>query len=315
MIARTAEARRQGASRRGVTRGDVIVAILLVVVAVSLALVGMGRTRENSRLAACSKNLMHIGFALSLYDQMHGGLPETRPPLAPEAVVSAGHIGPLKVLLEALDLPDLTELRDGRTAPEGARGSVTGEIPVRGFFCTADPNAISGQLQAPVSYRAVTGDTPRGDTGAFAPGHPWSLAGVEARDGLSYTAAFSERLVGKGELAIEGLTSYRIVPGPVSDAGCPPPANASLIREDAGSSWIASSYRSTLYNHALPPNGRPSCVASDGGTANMGASSGHVRGVNLLRLDGSVGIVVPTIDSRVWRGLATVGPLPDDATH
>ena len=38
----------------------------------------------------------------------------------------------------------------------------------------------------------------------------------------------------------------------------------------------------------------------------MGASSGHVRGVNLLMLDGSVKLVVPTIDPVVWREFATL---------
>ena len=33
----------------------------------------------------------------------------------------------------------------------------------------------------------------------------------------------------------------------------------------------------------------------------MGASSGHVRGVNLLRLDGSVTLIVPSIAPKVSR--------------
>ena len=70
---------------------------------------------------------------------------------------------------------------------------------------------------------------------------------------------------------------------------------------DAGSSWVVADYRSTLYNHALLPNAPLSCVAADGQTAFMGASSGHVRGVNLLMLDGSVKLVLPTIDRRVWK--------------
>ena len=37
----------------------------------------------------------------------------------------------------------------------------------------------------------------------------------------------------------------------------------------------------------------------------MGASSGHVRGVNLLMLDGAVKLVVPTIAPAVWREFAT----------
>ena len=159
-----------------------------------------------------------------------------------------------------------------------------------------------------------TGDSQLGDNGEFAPGRSWSLAAIEARDGLSYTAAFSERLVGSGGEGPEDLASYRIAPSPLPTGGCPTPSGTSGLRDDAGSSWIASDYRSTLYNHALPPNGRPSCIADDGRTAYIGVSSGHVRGVNLLRLDGSVSVIVPTIAPKVWRELAAISEAQRDGT-
>ena len=40
----------------------------------------------------------------------------------------------------------------------------------------------------------------------------------------------------------------------------------------------------------------------------MGASSGHVRGVNMLLLDGSVTVVRPTIDPKVWKEFARINP-------
>jgi prepilin-type processing-associated H-X9-DG protein len=39
----------------------------------------------------------------------------------------------------------------------------------------------------------------------------------------------------------------------------------------------------------------------------MGASSGHVRGVNLLLLDGSVSLVTPAIDPKIWKEFARIG--------
>jgi hypothetical protein len=280
--------------------------LLLIGATGMLVLMGLSRARESARLAACSGNLSRIGFALALYDQMHGHLPEVAEPIAPGVQPSNGPSGPLRTLLEALGLPDLTELRDPKTRPDAQPGEVPGEIPVRGFVCGSDPNAIAGRLRAPVNYRAVTGDSHRGDNGVFAPGRSWSLSAVEARDGLSYTAAFGERLVGPGDDGPEILPSYRVVSPPLSDAGCPASVDTARVRNDAGSSWVASDYRSTLYNHALPPNGRPSCVAEDGRTAFMGASSGHVRGINLLRLDGSVSLTVPSVAPKVWRDLAAI---------
>jgi Protein of unknown function (DUF1559) len=295
--------------RRGVSRGDVVVLILLIGTTALLLMAWTTRGRESARLAGCSRHLSQIGFGLALYDQMHGNLPRTSttPPSVPPI---KGPNGPLKTLLESLDLPDLTALRDAKTPPKGQPGHVSAEVPIPGFICASDPNAISGRLQAPVSYRATTGDTFRGDNGAFAPGRTWSLAAIEQRDGLSYTAAFSERLVGSAGERLDGLSGHRIIPPPLSDTGCPPPVGVSGLRDDAGSSWISSDYRSTLYNHALPPNGSPSCIDDGGRTAYMGASSGHVRGVNLLRLDGSVSLTLPSIAPKVWRELAAISEAP-----
>ncbi len=291
-------------SRRGVTRGDVIVLVILLGVTGLLALMGMSRAREGARLNRCARNLAQMGFALALHDQMKGQLPEIASTLPPGEPTSRGTSSPLRGLLQSLDLPDLSSLHDPKTRPKGG-GPVPGEIPIPGFVCSSDPNALSGRLPAPISYRAATGDSPLGRNGAFAIGRHWSLAAVEARDGLSYTAAFSERLVGSAEDGPERLPSYRISASSVGDS-CPTLADALALREDAGSSWIAADYRSTLYNHAQTPGARPSCIARDGASARIGASSGHVRGVNLLRLDGSVSLTLPTIAPAIWRDLAAI---------
>lgn len=296
--------------RPGVTRGDVVVLVLLMGATIVLVLMGLSRAREGARLSGCAFNLSRMGFGLAQYDQMQGHLPEIEGLLPPVAWTEPRPPGPLRTLLVSLDLPDLTELRDPKTRPKPGRGPVPGEIPVPGFFCSSDPNALSMRLPAPVSYRAATGGSHLGNDGPFAPGRKWSLAAVEARDGLSYTAAFSERLVGSGEDGPETLASYRVVKAPLSDTGCSAASDASAVRNDAGSSWCASEYRSTLYNHAMPPDGRPSCIADDGQAAFMGASSGHVRGINLLRLDGSVTLTPRTIAPTIWRDLASITQPP-----
>lgn len=298
---------------RGVTRGDVVVLVLLIGTTALLVLMGLPRARENARLTGCTDNLMKVGFGLALYDQMQGHLPVVGDPAAPGSPEDRAP-GPLRMLLESLDQPDLTELTDPRTPPKHRPGEVPHRGPVPGFFCRSDPNATAGRLPSPVSYRAATGDNPRGDNGAFAPGKSWSLAAIEARDGLSYTAAFSERLAGDGGEGQASLPSYWIVPTPVPAAGCPGSLDPSAARNDAGSSWVGSDYRSTLYNHAVPPAGRPSCIADDGRTAAVGASSGHVRGVNLLRLDASVSLIAPTIAPEIWRDLAAIREAPQDQT-
>src|SRR5262249_1468050 len=145
---------------------------------------------------------------------------------------------------------------------------------------------------------------------AFATGRARALglAAIEAGDGLSYTAAFSERLVGDNQPVHPAVHNYRIVPPPLGTSGCPAPLADSSWPGDPASSPPPSHSRSTLYHHALPPNGYPSCIALDGQTAFMGASSGHVRGVNLLLLDGAVNLIRPSIDRKIWEKFARIAP-------
>ena len=132
------------------------------------------------------------------------------------------------------------------------------------------------------------------------------LQDVEAADGTSFTAGFSERFVGDHQTNHPAPCDYQVVQGPLKGSGCPVNDDTDGWRGDAGASWSWSDYRHTLYNHALPPCSRRSCVALDGKTAFMGASSGHVRGVNLLLLDGSVNLVTRDVDLNVWKAFATV---------
>jgi len=297
--------------RTGLTLTEVLIVFALVAVVAMFLLMAIPRAREQARLAGCGRNLGQIGMALALYDQLQIHLPVVGKLAALDGEATTAQsdpttAGPLRTLLETLALPDLTELTNLNAAPLPRPSEVPGKTAVPGFACQSDPATLAGRFRTPVSYRATTGDSPAGDNGAFAPGRSLALAAIGAADGLSYTAGFAERLIGNNENGLVGLAAYQLVPDRVSPTGCPPSVDLSQWRGDAGSSWRVCDYRSTLYNHALPPGGQPSCIALDGQTAFMGASSGHTRGVNLLLLDGSVTLVVPTIDPKVWREYAAI---------
>jgi hypothetical protein len=171
--------------------------------------------------------------------------------------------------------------------------------------------AVNASFPAPTSYRACAGGDPAGQSGPFPLGGQSSRAAVEAADGLAYTAAFSERLIGTGEDRADPIRNYLLTRGPVGPGPCPT-AQGIPWRGDAGSDWGRPDWTSSLYNHALVPGVVPSCLAADGRTARIGAGSGHVEGVHLLRMDLSVGLISPRIDPDVWRRLGTVrdGPAP-----
>jgi type II secretory pathway pseudopilin PulG len=292
---------------RGVTLIEVIVVFAIVTIAFLFLLMMIPRSREQSRLLSCQKNLGQIGKALAIYHQLEHQLPLIVALAGIDEQTQPKSPGPLRILLDTLQTPDFTALTDLKTPAKVLPSQVPLEIPVPGFVCGSDPNATAGLFRAPISYRATTGDSPAGDNGLFAPGRLIKLTDVEATDGLSFTAAFSERLVGDKEPNHPVVGNYRAVPGPLLGVGCPADAGDSSWRGDAGSSWNRADYRSTLYNHALVPNQKPSCLAIDGQTAFMGASSGHVRGVNLLLLDGSVSLITPAIDPKIWKELARIG--------
>jgi type II secretory pathway pseudopilin PulG len=293
---------------RGLTAIDVLVVLLLIGILALVLLMTVPRGREQARLAACRKNLSQIGLALALYDQLERSLPVIEPPGTVDPPGVSAPPGPLKILLETLDLSDFLTLAPGAPVP-GASGPVPGEIPVPGFVCASDPNATAGVFRAPISYRATTGDDFAGTNGVFAPGRRTSIAKIEEGDGAGFTAAFSERFVGDNLLDHFSPANYAVAPGPLPPQGCTLvwlKDHKARWRGDAGSSWIWADYRSTLYNHGLPPCAPLSCMAADGSTAFLGASSGHVRGVNMLLLDASVKLVLPTIDPKVWKEFAAV---------
>jgi prepilin-type processing-associated H-X9-DG protein len=294
------------------TRVEVVVLLVLGMLTVLLIVMGLPRGREHARLASCQYHMAMIGKALAEYEQPRHTLPGVPAVAALDTPSASRPAGPLRTMLETLQLPSFLPLNDTTKPLQRSADLVPGEIPVPGFVCSSDPNATAGRFQAPISYRATTGDDITGSNGAFAPGRVLKLSEVEANDGRSYTAAFSERLAGNNANDHVAPFNYRVVQIPGGSAACPDSTDLTEWRGDAGSSWYASDYRFTLYNHALPPGGRPSCTSPDGTAAFMGASSGHERGVNVLMLDGSVSMIRPTVFEKIWRELARIGRPPED---
>jgi hypothetical protein len=291
---------RRRARALGLGAVEVIVIVGILGFAVILFLMGLPRGREASRMASCQRNLMQVGVGLQMYHQASRLYP-TVPSLD-----RPGGDGPIKAMLDAFVIPDLLELRDPTNPPRPTVSPPRG-AKVPGLACPSDSNAMVGSSLSSLSYRANTGDDPGGQDGPFQPGRTMTSAQVEAADGLAFTAAFAERLVGDGRDRKPSTANYASSLGPVTRGGCPD-LPSDRWRGDAGSDWAEATWRSTLYNHTQRPNASPSCIAEDGRTALMGASSSHVNRVNLLLLDGSVRVVSLSIDPMIWGRLGTVGP-------
>ena len=281
-------------AKHGLSAVEVIIALVLGVVVVLFLMLAMPRNRESARRATCQRNLMQIGMALGLYHQVIGHLPASQ--LNGES--------PLAQMLAELSQPDFLGLTDRKLRPPKGKTLPPGERAVRGFVCPSDSNATDGTHPAPISYRANTGDTTDGHHGPFAIGQVVTLKSVDATKGVSFTAAFAERMVGTDHP--DDLASYSLIAGIVGATGCGDVDLASR-RTDAGSNWLKSTWVSTLYNHAATPNSLPSCISTDGKTAMMGTSSAHPEGVHVLLLDGSVKSYRTSIDPSIWKTLGTTG--------
>ena len=292
-------------ARAGLSAADVVVGLFLVSVVFLFLIMAATRARESARLMTCQRNLAQIGQALAYYDGAFGGLPSAQLARDGEA---PGEVppGPLKAMLDALGVASFLGLDDKGTGVGAPRETASAGVPVAGFLCPADQVALGHPFPSPISYRACTGADEAGTDGPFALGRRTSLAEVERRDGAAYTAAFAERLIGDGRPQPSPRNYF--VPG---IAGPPKSSGDVSWRGDAGSTWTVSDFRYTLYNHSKPPNHPETWVADDGATSTMGASSSHVRGLNMLMLDGSARIVAPSIDPAVWTAFGTLGPEPE----
>lgn len=300
------------ARRGGFTLGELVLVLAISALAVLILLLMIPGQRAGARGAACRSRLSRLGVAMVIYDQSQGKLPMV-PSFEEGAEKSQSKAGPLYQVLEELGQFDFAGFTDPESPPAPRPGAPGAVKRITGLLCPDDPRSRDTAFQAPVSYRASTGDTVEGTGGAFAIGRKLRMAEIEAADGLAYTALFSERLLGTGEDAAGAVPeNYAVVKeldAVVSAGGLA----AADWRGDAGKSWAEASWSSTLYNHAARPGIANSQVTGDGAKALLGASSGHVEGVHVLKGDLSVSVVSRAVDEGVWKALGRIDDVRSEA--
>lgn len=320
--------------RPGFTLLELLVVLFIISVLVSLLMPAVQSAREAARRAACGNNLRQIGIALHNYGSETGYVP-------PQMVTSTdgvrsfpGDLAAHVRLLPYLDQAPLyaqvywsDECSESQNTPPASRWNATLlETHLAVFVCPSDTTRPGN-----VNYRISMGVSPRGHysvprTATSAMPGVGRVYGTRLRtitDGLSHTAAFSERLVGDFDNStLRPARDIALVP--ISETNmsltefrqyCRSMAT-SLSPHDsfAGATWLYALRTFTGYDHILSPNDRTVDCQFAGGRGNtmmIAARSWHPGGVQLLLMDGQVRFVNENIEYRLWRALATVDAQDD----
>jgi len=326
----TVRSRRSSPAPPGFTLIELLVAISIIGILVALLIPAVQSAREAARRAQCSNNLRQIGLAIHGYHGNFNCFPQgatnaARPfywgyysiqsrllPFLEQSPLYAGLNYSVGTVPDIFGDPAIDPARN-------AANQTTISTTLAVFLCPSDAGPFA---QGGNNYRGNTGIGPDTHTAAEFPDSGNGLfpeigfvTMASVPDGLSHTAAFSERIRGSG---------MRLSPDPAQDSfriafhlttadvllnGCRAvarPGTPAYVQ--GGATWFWTGRERTLYNHAQAPNGPvPDCLLPQIVTA-IGmttARSYHPGGVNLLMGDGSTRFVSESLATAVWRGFGS----------
>ena len=321
-------------TRNGMTLIELLVVLAVIGILIALLLPAVTAARAAARRTHCASNLKQIGVALTGYQESHRVYPfgvgaDKDKLIASVAAYSARRYSLHSQILPFLEAEDVYDQINFAFAPfypdtTGDPAFVTGLGPnetaiqtsVEVFLCPADYNRMPTRPWGQNNYRSCSGSSWAGRAGNGMFGQITRIGPGDILDGLSKTAAFSERIRGDDDKAnidmqsdLFGLAapwteeSFRQWCTQLSETQA---ATLPVQNSNSGHTWIEGNMTWTRYNHLLTP-GQASCKndLTWNGVA-MTASSRHAGGVHLLLADGSLRFVDQSIDSALWQALGTI---------
>jgi len=326
--------------RRAFTLIEVLVVLAVIGLLMALIIPAVMSARASAHRLECQNRMRQWGVALLGYESSHKSLPfgydldgQGRP-LQPQWTSAQVRCLPYLEQATAYD-----EIMAAKSRTPGNK-AMKFEFAV--FHCPTD------DVRTGLNYRTCTGGgfldslptksaLRQREAGIF----PASSDGggpklAEIGDGLSNTAAMSERLIGRGvpgsydrkrDIWYSGAAAlgFNVSNGSV-DAAVEICRNVPVDPSPFYKPFVGTNYAQygldyTWYNHALPPNADiPDCslstiavddpsqtnVAGTMAYALVSARSEHRdKTVSVLLMDGSVRLIPQSVDTAAWRALAT----------
>jgi prepilin-type N-terminal cleavage/methylation domain-containing protein/prepilin-type processing-associated H-X9-DG protein len=328
-------------TRRGFTLIELLVVIAIIAVLIALLLPAVQAAREAARRSQCINNLKQFGLALHNYHQALNTLPWG------DLTYAWGDFSSNVLLLPYLEQTPLYNtfnftIQLFPAAPGCAQNTTAQYATVAVMTCPSDgldrltspyghstyvPNAGSD----PVIYSTTTsqwaGPFPVVSIGSMGTDLRRVANFASIIDGLSQTAAYSERVKGIGNILVaqpvdnlkpssayyQGQATWA-TNGPQTywqncNSGGPGLGLAAMGQfMPSGSAWYTGHPSCTYYTQVMPPN-TWSCEYDTNGFQPNGAltaSSRHSGGVNVLMCDGSVKFIKSSISPPTWWALGSM---------
>jgi prepilin-type processing-associated H-X9-DG protein len=327
---------------------ELLVVIAIIGILVALLLPAIQAAREAARRSECINNLHQLAVAALNFESAKKEFPIGRRSgfnLDGSTIRQWGHLPYILSYIEAAATYDQINF-DEETAKSPVRlqkfsfflcPSDVGDDRMNNNTCTTNSDPNQGWFNAGrCSYRGNggndTGEAPDAAIGILVlernNGIFVTNRAVKARhvtDGISYTAMYSEALLGDGarEL-VESPADWFRIPGVGQTAqqvynSCAALNPAPLVGASqfpcSGRNWVHGDYATTRYTHIMPPNATSCSQVRSGGQmtaiqvnehgAATTASSRHPGGVNLAMADASTRFVRDDTDPLVWRALGS----------